>query len=72
MYADLRVYSIILLGDLAVKTGWTFKKIKLEAPTSHLEEQNISEVELPPDLVMAWALYRHIKKKKNPTVILIM
>lgn len=53
------VYGRILLGDLAVETGKSSQKIKLEAPISHLEEQNMSEVGLPPDLMIAWALYRH-------------
>lgn len=51
---------IVLLRDLAVKTGRTFQKIKLEARTSYLEEQSISEVELLPDLEIV--LYRHTGK----------
>lgn len=64
MYMVTSVYteSIILLGDINAETGRTYQKLKLESPTSYLEEQNISEVELPPDLMIAWALYRHSKK----------
>lgn len=50
MLTSVHIESIILLGDIAAETGRTYQKIKPEAPTSYLEEQNISEVELLPDL----------------------
>lgn len=45
MLTSVYIESMILLGDIAAETGRTYQKIKLEAPTCYLEEQNISEVE---------------------------